>query len=106
MEQEKEKKKINNDEFYTKTHRFALLANEEITEDKNKKRIVLILFIGVLILFLLVILKVIFTPNIIINGKTKYIINYKGKYKELGVVASYLGKDITDDVVRSGAVNT
>ena len=45
-------------------------------------------------------------PKIDLRGEEKITLNYKDKYKEGGYTASFLGKDITDEVSVDGKVNT
>ena len=45
-------------------------------------------------------------PKIDLRGEETITLNYKDKYKESGYTASFLGKDITDEVSIDGKVNT
>lgn len=45
-------------------------------------------------------------PKIDLRGEETITLNYKDKYKEGGYTASFLGKDITDEVSVDGKVNT
>ena len=44
-------------------------------------------------------------PQIHLKGQKKIILDYQNKYSEKGYVASFLGKDVTKDVVVKGKVN-
>ena len=61
-----------------------------------------------LVIFFVVIISIGFfvIPRIDLKGSNSITINYKKKYKENGYVAKYLGKDITNDVLVSGKVNS
>ena len=99
----KKDKHIKNKTFYGNKTREQYRSE---LESKAKKRTVIIIFSAVVVLFFVIIFSVIFTPNIIINGKDRVILNYKAKYEEAGFTATYLGKDVTNDVKTIGKVNT
>ena len=66
--------------------------------------IILIVILSGLLLFS--IYELFLLPKIDLKGKEEITLNYKSKYVEKGYEASYLGKDVTNDVKTSGKVNT
>lgn len=74
---------------------------------EKKKRKKKLLFIGLVVFFVLAgaIYEFLLLPQIHLQGKKTIIIDYKGKYQEKGYKASFLGKDVTEDVVVKGKVN-
>ena len=55
-------------------------------------------FIFVLILIAFSIFNFLLMPQIRLNGGKKIFINYKDKYSENGFKASFMGRDLTEDV--------
>lgn len=73
--------------------------------NKNNKRKYLILGIFFFVLLLFIGYQFLLLPQIHLKGSKNITINYKQKYKEKGYSASFLGKDITKEVVVKGKVN-
>ena len=96
------KKVTKNKDFYGKVSREEYRT---LKEGKSKRRIVIIAFSMVVLLFFLVTLSIIYTPNIIIKGSNKMKLTYNKKYHDPGYTATYLGKDVSDDVKVKGKVN-
>lgn len=63
-------------------------------------------FIFVLILIAFSIFNFLLMPQIRLNGGKKIFINYKDKYSENGFKASFMGRDLTENVTSRGSVNT
>ena len=68
------------------------------------------IIVGVVILTLIIGLGCLYyfvlTPQINLKGNNTVVVDYKGKYSEKGYTATYLGKDISDDVSVKGKVNS
>lgn len=77
---------------------------------KNQNKVKKVyLFLGIfffVILSLASLYYFLLIPQIHLNGASKTIVDYKGKYTEKGCKASLLGKDITKEVTITGKVNT
>lgn len=71
----------------------------------SKKELRKILFHLVVTLVLFVLYYFVFSPQIHLKGNKTVVLNYKDAYKEKGYSASFLGKNITKDVVVKGKVN-
>jgi len=63
-------------------------------------------FLLVLFFLGLVAINKYFFPQIDLNGEETITINYKEDYKERGYTATFLGNDITNDVLVTGKVNS
>ena len=61
-----------------------------------------------LFLFVVIIISLFFvvSPKIDLNGDKQVVLTYNQKYEESGATATYLGKDITDEIKVSGKVDT
>ena len=64
-----------------------------------KLSICFFLFIGILYIFLFL-----FVPRLTLNGEKIVDVKYTEKYMEAGATATYMGKDISDDIVITGFV--
>lgn len=62
--------------------------------------------IGLLVVVAIFMYEFLLLPQIKLKGDKVIVINYKEKYKEKGYKATFLGDDITDDVIVSGEVNS
>ena len=76
------------------------------THSHISKKTAIILGVVVFAFLLFDIYELFFLPKIDLNGKDKVVLNYKSKYVEKGYAATYLRKNVTDDVKVSGKVNT
>lgn len=103
-----EERNINSDDIVNDTDTFDSDDGTKGVSLFNKglanKTIWLIIIILVIIAFL--IYKFLLMPQIDLHGSKKLIIDYKANYKEKGFNASFLGEDITDDVIVSGKVDS
>ncbi len=63
-------------------------------------------FIFVLVLVAFGIFNFLLMPQIWLNGGRNILVNYKDKYSENGFKASFMGNDLTGDVISNGSVNT
>ena len=92
-------KKVNNSKKTTRLTKRRML-------EKEKKRLRFIENVILLVFVLMVVLIYIMIPKIYLNGKEVITLNYNEIYNDLGVNASFLGKNITDKIKISGSVNT
>ena len=84
-----------------KTKRVSKRKMLEIERKRIKKieNFVLLGFIIIIILLYLI------SPKVEFNGQKKLTLNYGDKYKEVGVTAKFLGKDISDKVKITNNIN-
>lgn len=83
-----------------KRRRKRLVSSPELRNILSWGMIVLFTFVAIGIYNFLLL------PQIQLNGSKKIILNYKEKYVEKGYHASFLGKDLTEQVTVSGKVNS
>lgn len=75
-------------------------------KDKNKRKyIYTILGLFAVLGALFAVYYYVLQPNIVLNGNTNIKLDYMEKYNELGYKATYMGKDVTNEVKVTGVVN-
>ena len=72
---------------------------------KNLKKLFIFLGVFIVLLVLFCLYYFVISPQIHLKGNKVVVLNYKDVYKENGYSASFLGKDITKNVVVKGKVN-
>lgn len=106
-----EEKKILENILSEKTNIQEKITNKSERNNKFKcskeKHLAIILKICLFLVVVTVIsILLIASPKIELNGDSKIVLTYNQEYKESGAKASYLGKNITEDIKITGEVDT